>query len=153
MILYRLADQKYVGDLEGMGAKLFGGRWNEVNTACIYTSEHLSLAFLEKYVHAKAKENMLNMALMTIEIPTEKDLITHVDEHKLVKNWMNDPSYTQWLGSQILQDSSVLAFSVPSVLIPSERNYVLNPQSVHFKQLRFKNVDFKTDYRFLNKLC
>lgn len=153
MILYRLADQKYVEDLEGMGAKLFGGRWNEVNTACIYTSEHLSLAFLEKYVHAKAKENMLNMALMTIEIPTEKDLITHVDEHKLVKNWMNDPSYTQWLGSQILQDSSVLAFSVPSVLIPSERNYVLNPQSVHFKQLRFKNVDFKTDYRFLNKLC
>lgn len=153
MILYRLADTKYVEDLEGMGAKLFGGRWNEVNTACIYTSEHLSLAFLEKYVHAKAKENMLNMALMTIEIPIEKDLITRVDEHKLAKNWMDDPSYTQWLGSQILQDSSVLAFSVPSVLIPSERNYVLNPQSIHFKQLRFKNVNFKTDYRFLNMLC
>lgn len=153
MILYRLADKKYIEDLEGVGAKLFGGRWNEVNTPCIYTSEHLSLAFLEKFVHAKAKENMLNIALLTLEIPQIKDVILTIDDKKLNKNWMNDVAYSQWIGSQILEDLSILGFSVPSVLIPSERNYILNPKSIHFGELKFTNVvDFKTDFRFLNQL-
>lgn len=152
-MLYRLADKKYIEDLEGVGAKLFGGRWNEVNTPCIYTSENLSLAFLEKFVHAKAKENMLNIGLLMLEIPQLKDAILTVDAKKLDKNWMNDVAYSQWIGSQILEDLSILAFSVPSALIPNERNYVLNPKSIYFNQLKFNSVvDFKTDFRFLNQL-
>lgn len=153
MILYRLADKKYIEDVEGVGAKLFGGRWNEVNTPCIYTSEHLSLAFLEKFVHAKGKENMLNIALLTVEIPQIKDVILAVDAEKLDKNWMDDVAYSQWIGSQILEDLSILAFSVPSVLIPNERNYILNPKSIYFSELKFnKVVDFKTDFRLLSQL-
>lgn len=153
MRLYRLCDKKYVDDLTGLGAKLFGGRWNELNTACIYTSEYLSLAFLEKYVHANAKENMLNIAVVEIEIPDEEEILLQVDDSKLNSKWMADIAYSQWLGSQILEDVSILAFSVPSVLIPQERNVIINPNSVHINKLTVKSVgDFKTDYRFLHRL-
>jgi len=153
MILYRLCDKKYVDDLTGIGAKLFGGRWNEVDTPCIYTSQHLSLAFLEKFVHANAKENMLNVAVLEIEIPDDEEVVIKVDAGKLDSRWKNDISYTQWLGTQILNDSSVLAFSVPSVLIPQERNFIINPNSIQMDRLKIKSaVDFKTDYRYLQRL-
>ena len=153
MIVYRLADQRFIEDREGIGAKLFGGRWNAVNDACIYTSEHVSLAFLEKFVHAAAKEDMSNLALLAIEIPDHTDNLLRVDEVKLKQNWENEIAYTQWIGGQILADLSILAFSVPSLLIPIERNYVINPKATQFKQIKFKKiVNFATDYRILNFL-
>lgn len=153
MIVYRLADKQYIDDSEGTGAKLFGGRWNEVNCPCIYASEHVSLAFLEKFVHATAKENMLNIALLEIEIPDDEEILLRVDVSKLEKNWKENVAYTQWIGEQILDDVSIVAFSVPSVLIPTERNYILNPKSVHFNRIKYKKIiDFYTDYRLLNTL-
>ncbi len=153
MIVYRLADKQYIEDREGTGAKLFGGRWNEINCPCIYASEHISLAFLEKFVHARAKENMLNIALLEIEIPDEEGIFLHVDTNKLETNWKNNLAYTQWIGEQILDDVSIVAFSVPSVLIPNECNYILNPRSVHFNKVKYKKItDFSTDYRLLNSL-
>lgn len=153
MIVYRLADQRYIEDREGMGAKLFGGRWNAINEACIYTSEHVSLAFLEKFVHAGAKEDMTNLALLEIEIPEDATILLKVDDQKLNNRWINNANYTQWIGGQILEDYTTLAFSVPSILVPNERNYVINPRSIHFKQVKFKkHIDFKTDYRILNFL-
>lgn len=153
MIVYRLADQRFIDDREGIGAKLFGGRWNAVNDACIYTSEHVSLAFLEKFVHAGAKEDMNNLALLEIEIPDETTILLKVDDKKLNERWANDSNYTQWIGSQILEDSTILAFSVPSILVPNERNYIINPKSIHYKQVKFKKYkDFETDYRILDFL-
>ena len=153
MIVYRLAAKEYIRDTTGTGARLFGGRWNPVGHSCIYTSEHVSLALLEKYVHANSKENMKRIALMRIEIPDEKSLVFHVDEKLLKKSWAEDTSYSQWLGEQILDDFSVVAFTVPSAVIPSERNIILNPLSIKFDQVRFlEPVDFTTDYRLLSRL-
>lgn len=152
MKVYRLAALNYIDDRTGTGARLFGGRWNPEGCACLYTSEHVSLALLEKYVHAQSKENMNRIGLLKIEIPDE-NLIFHTDEKLLKSDWDNDISYSQWLGAQILRDLSVVAFSVPSAIIPSERNYILNPLSTHFDALRFAPVtDFKTDFRLLNRL-
>lgn len=152
MIVYRLADKKYIDDREGLGAKLFGGRWNSVNHPCLYASQYMSLALLEKFVHAKFKENMANIAVLEIELLDEESIFK-VDETKLQKDWANNIPYTQWIGEQIFDDLSVVAFSVPSVLIPSERNYIINPRSTGFKNVKFNKItDFSTDYRLLNAL-
>lgn len=153
MMVYRIADKRYINDREGVGAKLFGGRWNEVNNACIYTSEHISLSFLEKFIHAKGADSMQNIALLKIEIPDEKDLILKVDSEKLKNDWVEDVSYSQWIGQQILADSSVLAFVVPSAIIQDEHNIIINPLSIHFNQLIFHPiVEFKTELRLLKLL-
>jgi RES domain-containing protein len=153
MIVYRLADKRYIEDREGIGAKLFGGRWNDVNLPCIYASEHVSLAFLEKFVHARAKEDMLNIGVLEIDIPDDEELVIHVDANKLDSNWRENISYTQWIGEQMLDDVSIVAFSVPSVLVPTERNYVLNTRSLRFKEVKYKRInDFNVDYRLLSSL-
>lgn len=152
MKLYRLADKKYINDTEGIGAKMFGGRWNEINSPCLYTSEHLSLALLEKFVHSQFKEQMNNLAILEIEI-VDADCIFHVDETRLQKDWNADITYTQWIGEQLLNDITVVAFSVPSVIVPSERNYILNPRAKDFKQVKFSAIkDFESDYRLLHSL-
>jgi len=153
MIVYRLAAKDYIRDRTGTGARLFGGRWNPVGHSCIYTSEHVSLALLEKYVHANSKENMKRVALMRMEIPEDKNLIFHIDEKLLKNSWTEDTSYSQWLGEQILDDLSVVAFTVPSAVVPSERNIIINPQAIKFEEVKFlEPVDFTTDYRLLSRL-
>lgn len=152
MKLYRLADKKYISDVEGVGAKMFGGRWNNINYPCLYASEHLSLALLEKFVHSQFKEQMNNLAVLEIEI-MDADSIFNVDETRLQKDWNTNISYTQWIGEQLLNDFTVVAFSVPSVIVPSERNYILNPRAKEFKRVRFRDIkDFKSDYRLLHSL-
>jgi RES domain-containing protein len=153
MMVYRLASKAYIDDFTGTGAKLFGGRWNPVGYPCIYTSEHLSLALLEKYVHANHKENMKRIAVLRIHVPDDNNLVFSTDEKLLKNGWEDDIGYSQWLGEQILSDLSVAAFSVPSAIIPSERNIILNPQSHQFGKIEFlPAVDFVTDLRLLNKL-
>lgn len=153
MTVYRLAAKEYVSDVSGMGAKLYGGRWNPVGVAGIYTSEHISLALLEKYVHARAKENMRLVALLKIEIDERKVSVFHTDEMLLKENWATDIPYSQWLGGQILDDPSIAGFSVPSAIVPTERNIILNPFSEQFGLIKFSApVDFSTDFRLLDKL-
>lgn len=153
MIVYRLADRRYVDDKEGTGAKLFGGRWNEVNTACIYTSEHISLALLEKFVHAKGSGSMRNIALLKMTIPDDETILFNVDLDKLEKDWTKNISYTQWIGGQLLNDPLTLAFSVPSAIIPDEKNVIVNPRSKHFSRITFSTIiNFNTDFRLLNML-
>jgi RES domain-containing protein len=153
MIVYRLAAKEYINDFTGTGAKLFGGRWNPIGHGCIYASEHISLALLEKFVHANHKENMERIALLRIEIPDNPNLVFNTDAKLLKKSWADDIAYSQWLGEQILGDLSIVAFTVPSAIIPSERNVILNPAAAEFKQVKFlPPVDFTTDFRILSKL-
>lgn len=153
MIVYRIADQQFIDDRIGTGAKLFGGRWNYINIPCLYSSEHISLALLERFAHARATENMINLALLGIELPDDDKLIVKVEHTKLKSNWVEDIDYTQWLGKQILDDSSIMAFSVPSAIIPEERNIIINTSSKYFKQIKFEEKkDFIIDYRLLGKL-
>ena len=51
MVVYRLGGTKYATDLTGEGARLFGGRWNNEGTPCIYTSQSRALAILEYTVN------------------------------------------------------------------------------------------------------
>lgn len=153
MIVYRLAAKEYIGDKTGTGARLFGGRWNPQGLSCIYTSEHISLALLEKYVHAQSKENMERIALIKIEIPDAEGLIFNTDEKLLKQNWADDISYSQWIGEQILKDLSVIALTVPSAIIPSERNVIINPLAAKFDLVKFSEPsDFATDFRLLSRL-
>lgn len=153
MIVYRLAAKEYIHDKTGTGARLFGGRWNPQGFSCIYTSNHISLALLEKYVHASFKENMERIALLKIEIPEEAGLIFHTDEKLLKPNFTDDISYSQFIGKQILEDLSVTAFTVPSAIIPSERNIIINPLATRFDLIKFSEpIDFSTDFRLLSRL-
>ncbi len=153
MTVYRLAYRDYIGDISGAGAQLYGGRWNPKGLACLYTSERISLAVLEKFVHAQGREDMAGLMLLQIEIPDEGDLIYHVDVSRMAGDWADNFDYSQWLGEQILEEPSMTAFSVPSAIVPSERNVIINPRATNFDAVKFlKPVVFVVDSRLLSKL-
>ena len=153
MRAYRLAYRQHILDVTGTGAQLYGGRWNPKGVPCVYASENLSLALLEKFVHAQAKENMAELMLLEIEIPDDGGLVYHTDTSRMVTDWAENVDYSQWMGEQILMEPTIVAFSIPSVIVPSERNIVLNPQSNHFNQVLFSDpLPFEMDSRLLDRL-
>lgn len=153
MKAFRLASTQFIDDYSGTGARLFGGRWNSKGMACIYTSQQISLALLEKFVHAQAKEDMRNVSLLQVLLPDDSSKIYDLDIEQMKKGWQHDTSYTQWLGDQILSDPEIVAFSAPSAIIPSERNIIINPQSAFIQEVSFlPSQPFETDGRLLLKL-
>lgn len=115
-------------DTSGMGAYKWGGRWNFPGIACLYTSTHISLAILEKLVHAQQIKDMKDIALMTLEIAQPKTLY-QIDSQKLKENWQDDYKYCQWLGSQVLNHPGFIGFKAPSVIVPGEWNIILQPNA------------------------
>jgi len=51
MIVYRLTQAGYAGDLQGHGAFVAGGRWNSKGRYALYCAESRSLALCELLAH------------------------------------------------------------------------------------------------------
>ncbi len=137
MKVYRIGKWKYLDDLSGMGAKLWGGRWNKEGIPVVYTSEHLSLAVLE--LLANQIRNLVDetYGYIEIEIP---DQVSHysISIKDLKTNWRDgfyDPS-TIDIGSDWLKDRSSLLLSVPSAVLMQEKNILINPQHPDFQSVR-----------------
>ncbi len=152
MTVFRISHQAFITDLEGIGARKYGGRWNPPGIACLYCSEHLSLAVLEKFVHAQGKDDMTHLATLSLKIPAAVKLY-RVNAAKLDPQWATNTAYTQWLGKQILEDMSYAGFVVPSIIIPAEMNIVLNPLAPSFKKITAGSpADFFVDQRLIAQL-
>ncbi len=139
MIVYHIGRTKYANNLTGEGAKLFGGRWNNKMVRCIYTSESRALALLEYTVNININEIPRALSITIIEIPDDK--ITPVKEANLPGDWKQAPapSSTKIFGSALLLAAAKPVISIPSIIIPDEFNYLLNP--LHPESNKFKVVD------------
>ncbi|RYF91686.1 MAG: RES domain-containing protein [Chitinophagaceae bacterium] len=148
MIVYRLATEQFVDDLSGTGAKLFGGRWNNVGIPVLYTTENISLALLEILV--RADKTLLPPAymLLKLELPVQAGTST-IYFNKLKKNWKDDVEYTQFIGSSFASSGDDLILKVPSAIVEVENNFVINPHHKDFKKVKIKSISkFQLDKRF-----
>lgn len=118
---------KYAGDLTGKGAELFGGRWNREGIPCIYTSVSLSLAVLEYAVNNSLHNIPRGLCYTIYEIPDRGHQKRAQDA--LPGNWTERPvpMSTMNFGSEILSANKHLITGIPSVIIPEEYNYLINP--------------------------
>jgi RES domain-containing protein len=128
MIVYRVANVKYKDlTLSGIGAEKVGGRWNKVGTQAVYCSENISLALLEYYVHS---ENIAylpkKIVVAKIQFPDEF-VIDQLKE--LPERWNQYPysSKTIEIFTDLAKDRNVFALRVPSTIVGSESNIILNP--------------------------
>lgn len=138
MELYRIAQEKYAEDLSGNGARLFGGRWNSEGQFALYTSFTRSLALLETLAHTPAKLLQVKTYLLITLLIPDTTTIQSLETKKLPHGW-NDVEispFTQKTGDQFLIAKKNLALAVPSVLMPEEINYILNPLHVDFKKVK-----------------
>jgi len=134
---WRIAKRKHARTaFTGEGARLFGGRWNNPGTSIVYTAQSQSLAVLEMLVHLDSPQLLEKYVLF--EVGIDDALITHVDPSRLPRTWRGDPSPARvraigddWVGTDA---SAVLR--VPSALVTTENNFLLNPRHKDFSSLR-----------------
>jgi RES domain-containing protein len=134
MLVYRICNEKYSTDLSGTGAKKFGGRWNQIDTAVLYASEHISLAAFEILVHNGYSKFQTAFSVITLEIPKGARTM-NIDEDILLDNWILNTEHTQAVGTSFLQ-SNYLICKVPSAIIREENNFLLNPAHPDFDKVR-----------------
>ena len=138
MELFRITQQKYAEDLSGNGARLFGGRWNSEGLFAVYTSSSRSLALLETLAHTPAKMMQERIYILVILSVPEAVKLEEIDREKLTAGWdaPDTRPLTKKLGDQFLRSKSGLLLSVPSVLMPEENNYILNPLHPQIKKVK-----------------
>ncbi len=138
MILHRITSKAYAHDLSGTGAMLYGGRWNKKGTPMLYTSATLALAALE--ILANLSSARLSRNLYCVEIEFPEDLPIHTID-RLANGWNRYPHTTQTveLGTRHFE-SGCLCLRVPSAIIPTEFNFVLNPLHAGYRNIRVVDV-------------
>lgn len=151
MKVYRLTPKKYATDLSGMGAKLYGGRWNRVGISLLYTSENLSLSVLENIVHINNPNFLPTFQAITIEIPNS---IKEYYKGDFVENWRNQDAFESLrkLTDNFVEKNEFLAMKVPSAIIDVEYNFLINPQHPLFKEVKIINQqEFSFDQRLFSR--
>ncbi|MCB1061643.1 MAG: RES family NAD+ phosphorylase [Verrucomicrobiae bacterium] len=147
MNCYRIVTPRYAHSaLSGEGARLYGGRWNPPGWRCVYAAGSRSLAALEMLVHLTGRSRGLVYRLLTIDVPDE--LVAEVPV--LPDGWDATPAggVPQSIGAEWLIAGKTVALKVPSVIIPEESNFLLNPQAPGFPEIRvIAERDFQLDLR------
>ncbi|MFY0689787.1 MAG: RES family NAD+ phosphorylase [Cyclobacteriaceae bacterium] len=127
-LAYRIAQSKFIRDLSGQGAFLYGGRWNPVGTKALYLSNNRSLAYLEYLVHQYDRDIWpVDLEIATISIANE-NAIRHLNDDQLPDTWKTLMYHSEVQEiSDLLFREKWMGIRVPSVVVPGEYNYVLNP--------------------------
>jgi len=134
---------------DGEGAKEWGGRWNSAGRAVVYTSATTSLGLLEKMVHADAG---LLPLYVTIPAIFDAGLVEVVDRESIPADWRNLPApyELQQIGDAWVDSMRTCILEVPSVIVPHESNYVLNPEHPDFETVEIgAPVDLEIDSRLV----
>jgi RES domain-containing protein len=146
MLVYRLGSRRYPAN-DGLGASLYGGRWNHKGTPVIYAAASRALCALE--VLANASDLPDDYVLTPIELPDGLGVISLLTDG-LPPGWSAARSIkeTADLGTAWAERLESVVLVVPSALIAQEQNYILNPRHSDFSKIRFLTPEaFRFDDR------
>ena len=135
---------------DGKGAKLYGGRWNSVGTSVVYTSSSAALAALELLVRIKKRERLRGYVIFACTF--EDALMESVSRASLPAGWRGHPGPTALLaiGDTWVREARSAVLQIPSVIIETESNYLLNPDHPDFPKIAIAEpIPFALDVRLL----
>lgn len=152
MNIWRLCTARYATNpLSGEGARLYGGRWNYPGIPVAYTAGSLALALLELLVHIDYDLVPSDLVSIEVYVPPSAS-IERVEISSLPRNWRAYPApeSLRKIGSAWAIEKRSLLLEVPSVVVPDERNYLVNPQHPEFTNLKIGHPKpFKFDPRLI----
>ncbi|HVS92968.1 MAG TPA: RES family NAD+ phosphorylase [Mucilaginibacter sp.] len=149
MVLYRITNALYANDLSGMGARLYGGRWNSEGRSALYLASSRSLAILESLAHIVPTNIPDDLVMLTIETPND---YFEVAVNSLPPYWREDRASDalKQIGNAFLLENQHLLLKIPSVIVPEEYNYLMNSLHANINQVKVLNQSrFNFDCRLL----
>ena len=150
---WRIVKRKHQAEaFSGEGARLYGGRWNSSGIPMVYMAESQSLAALELLVHLESQDLLFQYA--AFEVTFESTLVTEL-ESPLPKGWDDEPvpRKIRLIGDKWVMEKASPILRVPSAIITSEHNYLLNPAHQLFKKVHVGTAaPFRVHQRLQKKL-
>ncbi len=150
LTVWRLLTTRFAAlALSGEGARRFGGRWNRKGMPMVYTAGSQSLAMLEMLVQDQPLRASYVMIAATLPSHLKIERMT---PEQLPADWRDlvAREQLQAIGSEWVNRSSSAVLAVPSVVIPAETNYLLNPLHPSFDTIKLAAPqEFLTDLRLL----
>jgi RES domain-containing protein len=149
-VVWRLLTARFAASaFSGEGARLYGGRWNRKGVALVYAAGSQSLAMLEMLV----QDQPLRARYVMIPATLARNLkIERITPDQLPADW-RDPAARerlQAIGGDWARRKSSAVLAVPSSVIPSETNYLLNPLHPSFAKIEIGTPrDFVADLRLI----
>jgi RES domain-containing protein len=154
---------------DATGAKRRGGRWNSPGFGVLYAASSISLACLEILVHIRDTTIIPDYVYSEVDIPdalvkpwteneprTEAILTSTVLSREFGDFWLQrpirigstDPAHATRLRRDV---GDVPVHQVPSVVVPPEWNYLINPAHADFGELAWSEPKvFRIDRRLID---
>jgi RES domain-containing protein len=149
--VYRIVRRPYSKTpLAGEGAYRFGGRWSSPGTRIAYAAEHLSLAMIEYFVHIEASDPPKDLVVVAADIPDSVSRVV-LTPQKLPPNWRQVPAPPSLAasGDSFAAERKSAVLVLPSALVPSESNWLINPLHPEFAEIQVRPAEpFQYDARF-----
>lgn len=146
---WRILGSKHLADaFSGMGAKKTGGRWNSKAVLMVYTSGSLALSALEMVVNLPSPKLLQDFRGIPLEF--DEKLVITLAKKDTPTDWDSRPlsPSTRAIGDLWAKEELSAVLKVPSVVIPREHNYLLNPNHPDFTKIRIgKPIAFHFDPR------
>ncbi len=148
---YRLTQARYRDTaFLGMRAMRVNGRWHRAGAPIVYTAESSALALVEGMVHVD-RARLLTMDFVELFCRFDEDLVesaaayterfASTEEGILPEGWDGFPwlRATQRIGTRWVETGRSVVLSVPSAVIPSATNYLINPRHPDFSALKISD--------------
>jgi RES domain-containing protein len=150
--LWRLARRAHAA-CDGEGARQYGSRWTPRGLPVVFTSATLSLAALERFVHLDSDLEAIDLVAIPVDIDDDLPIET-VDVNTLPADWRTFPAppALATVGASWFIAARTAVLAVPSVIVPHERNFALNPTHRDFERLSIGRLaPFSFDPRMWKK--
>lgn len=152
MHLWRICRKAFAKPpLSGEGGLYASARWHTSPRRIVYASHSLALACLEMLVHLDPALIPADLVAVEIDVPPGVS-IRELTVAELPKSWRRYPAprSLQRLGDAWLDGRQSAMLCVPSAVVPSERNYLLNPLHEDAQQITVaRRIPFAFDPRLL----
>jgi RES domain-containing protein len=127
---------------DGEGSYQYGGRWSSPGSRLSYASEHQSLAMLEYFVHIEASDAPPDLALASADLPDDLPR-QEIQVGNLPGNWRETPAPAELarIGDEFVQLNDRCLLIVPSALVPSENNWLINPLHKDFQKIKIRETE------------
>ena len=123
------------------GSLLYAGRWNPAGTPMLYASTSLSLACLEILVHLSPRQipadYMWSRATFGPLRGVEAERLPAIE----FRGDLGDLESTRRAGLAWARQRQTVGLLVPSFIIPSEMNVLLNPLHPAFEELTWSDPE------------
>jgi RES domain-containing protein len=146
---WRICKERFANTaFDGEGAFRDGGRWNSEGVRVVYVAGSAALATLEILVHVSEPDDLYRTPFVLIPVDFAPDLVT--EPPPLPPGWYEDPSpvAAAAIGDKWVESQTSVLLKVPSAVIHSEFNYLINPAHPRFGELVIGHAEpFQFDSR------